>query len=557
MSEKTEEDLNQKDSQVVNDSESEDKFEKSTAECNDVPNTLDSSDPNQEHNKNVHYEGETCIYTDPESKYQYVWNSEKNEWVPRSDSTEKGEKISEADSNSLPNTVSDKDYKFDGESYVYVDKQTGVTYKYDTASNKWIEKTNSTISKKKKEGSVESDSDEDSSPDNVVRQDMSGHYSFDGDSHLYTDPSDGTVYLWDREKNAWFPKVDEDFLAHYQMNYGFTEAKDVPESKEKEKQKEEKEDESSANEEELKRKAAPKEPAWFDMDDQFNTKVYVSNLPLDITEEEFVALMQKCGLVMRDVETGKMKVKLYTEPGTTHLKGDALCTYIKVESVELALKLLDGSDLRGKKLKVERAKFQMKGEFNPNLKPRKRRKKDKEKLKKIQEKLLDWRPDKLRGERSKHERVVIVKNLFDPAIFEKEVALILEYQQDLREECSKCGDVKKVIIYDRNPDGVAQITFREPEEADECIKLLNGRWFGQRKISAETWDGKTKYKIVETEEEKQKRLQGWNKFLEDEKEKKEALERAKEIAEHTSAPVEASEKQSAGEQQTPQTNEEH
>jgi hypothetical protein len=62
--------------------------------------------------------------------------------------------------------------------------------------------------------------------------------------------------------------------------------------------------------------------------------------------------------------------------------------------------------------------------------------------------LFDWRPDKLRGERSKHEKVVIVKNLFDPAIFDKEVSLLLEYQQDLREECSKCGDVKRVVIYD-------------------------------------------------------------------------------------------------------------
>ena len=62
--------------------------------------------------------------------------------------------------------------------------------------------------------------------------------------------------------------------------------------------------------------------------------------------------------------------------------------------------------------------------------------------------LFDWRPDKLRGERSKHESVVIVKNLFDPKIFDKEVSLLLEYQQDLREECSKCGDVKKVIIFD-------------------------------------------------------------------------------------------------------------
>ncbi|KAL1131475.1 hypothetical protein AAG570_011092 [Ranatra chinensis] len=137
----------------------------------------------------------------------------------------------------------------------------------------------------------------------------------------------------------------------------------------------------------------------------------------------------------------------------------------------------------------------MKGDsYDPSLKPKKKRKKEIEKIKKIQEKLLDWRPDKLRGERSKNERVVIVKNLFHPSIFDKDVELILEYQQDLREECSKCGDVRKVIIYDRHPEGVAQITFKEVEAADACIQLLHNRWFGQRQITAEAWDGKTKYK---------------------------------------------------------------
>lgn len=66
------------------------------------------------------------------------------------------------------------------------------------------------------------------------------------------------------------------------------------------------------------------------MDEEHNTKVYVSNLPLDLTEQEFVDLMQKCGLVMKDVSTNKWKIKLYTEPETKAFKGDALCSYIKV-----------------------------------------------------------------------------------------------------------------------------------------------------------------------------------------------------------------------------------
>ena len=39
---------------------------------------------------------------------------------------------------------------------------------------------------------------------------------------LYKDANDGMVYEWDKSKNAWFPRIDEDFMAVYQMNYGFT-----------------------------------------------------------------------------------------------------------------------------------------------------------------------------------------------------------------------------------------------------------------------------------------------------------------------------------------------
>ena len=62
--------------------------------------------------------------------------------------------------------------------------------------------------------------------------------------------------------------------------------------------------------------------------------------------------------------------------------------------------------------------------------------------------LFDWRPDKLRGERSKHENVVVLKRLFKPEEFDNNPAMLIEYQKDLREECSKFGRVKRVVIYD-------------------------------------------------------------------------------------------------------------
>uniref|UniRef100_A0A182JK53 Uncharacterized protein n=1 Tax=Anopheles atroparvus TaxID=41427 RepID=A0A182JK53_ANOAO len=207
----------------------------------------------------------------------------------------------------------------------------------------------------------------------------------------------------------------------------------------------------------------------------------------------------------------------------------------RIESVDLALKILDNYDVRGRKIKVQRAEFQMRGEYNPTLKP-KMRKKEKERLKKMQESLFDWRPEKMRGERSKHERIVIIKNLFEPSLFDREVHLLLEYQSDLREECGKCGTVRRVLLYDRHPEGVAQVTMGDPEEADLVVQLMNGRYFGQRKLTAAIWDGRTKFRLVapitvnlkgensfdschfsriaETDADVNKRRGNWEQFLE-------------------------------------------
>jgi len=185
----------------------------------------------------------------------------------------------------------------------------------------------------------------------------------------------------------------------------------------------------------------------------------------------------------------------------------------------LALNILDGYDYHDRIIKVERAKFSLKGTYDPSLKPKKKKsnKREKEKQKRKMEKLFDWRPDKLVGERPKQEKVVVIKNMFDPKMFEADPKLILEYRSDLRDECEqKCGPVRKVEIYDLHPDGVATIAFNEFEDADKCIELMNGRFFAGRKLDATLWDGKTKYKVQETEEEVEKRMKKWDDYLEQE-----------------------------------------
>ncbi|KAL4648269.1 HIV Tat-specific factor 1-like [Arapaima gigas] len=346
----------------------------------------------------------------------------------------------------------------------------------------------------------------------------------DSDPYTYVDPQDGTVYDWDHEKKAWFPKITEDFLAAYHANYGVSEeaAQDAtataepkadPVAKPVETRQQQLSSTAPTQPKEGKTKAEKRkaDPGWFDVDKDKNTNVYVSGLPPDITPDEFVEVMSKCGIIMRDPITEQYKIKLYKDD-QGNLKGDGLCCYLKRESVALAERLLDETEIRGYQLHVEAAHFQLKGQYDAS----KKKKKSKEYRKKLQQqqKQLDWRPERMAELRKRHERVVIIQNMFHPKDFEEDPLVLNEIREDLRTECEKFGAVKKVIIFDRHPDGVASVAFKEPEHADMCCVALEGRWFGGRKLSASLWDGTTDYQVDETNREREERLKGWSSFLE-------------------------------------------
>ncbi|XP_069758379.1 17S U2 SnRNP complex component HTATSF1 [Narcine bancroftii] len=308
--------------------------------------------------------------------------------------------------------------------------------------------------------------------------------------------------------------ITEDFLATYHANYGFIEETSATPGGDTEKiLVAEKTERVSTSQKDAKGEKRKADEGWIDVEEQKNTSVYISGLPPDITPDEFVELMSKFGIIMQNPETQEYKVKLYKDK-EGNLKGDGLCSYLKKESIDLAVRFLDETEVRGYKLHVEVAKFEMKGNFDASKK--KKKSKDYKKKLLLQKKQLDWRPEKKAGQsRFRHERVVILKKMFHPKDFEADPMILNEIQEDLRLECEKFGQVKKVLLFDRHPEGVASVAFKEPEEADQCILVLNGRWFGGRQITAEIWDGVVDYQIEETVKERESRMKSWESFLED------------------------------------------
>ena len=87
---------------------------------------------------------------------------------------------------------------------------------------------------------------------------------------------------------------------------------------------------------------------------------------------------------------------VYFQPGSVDLALQVLdvtllFVYLQPESVDLALQVLDESEIRGKTITVERAKFEMKGEYDAvKAKRRKMTNKEKKRLREKQEKYVSY-----------------------------------------------------------------------------------------------------------------------------------------------------------------------
>mmetsp|Transcript_4015 Transcript_4015/g.12057 ORF Transcript_4015/g.12057 Transcript_4015/m.12057 type:complete len:387 (-) Transcript_4015:2115-3275(-) len=192
-----------------------------------------------------------------------------------------------------------------------------------------------------------------------------------------------------------------------------------------------------------------------------NTSVYFKNIPPDVTEKEVADYFSKCGIVKPDPDTGEPKVKLYRDENGI-LKGDGIVTYLLEPSVQNAITLLDGAEFRdGFNILVQKAEFQIKGSsYIPREKKPKTIANTQQQLK---DKMLSWNEgvDDGRG-----LRIVILKHCFDP----KDISNYKEYQElreDIEDESAKFGEVEKVTVFERNPEGVVAIKFKQSASAEK------------------------------------------------------------------------------------------
>ncbi|WWD21076.1 hypothetical protein CI109_105557 [Kwoniella shandongensis] len=213
------------------------------------------------------------------------------------------------------------------------------------------------------------------------------------------------------------------------------------------------------------------------------TAVWVTNLPPNTTVPLLAGVFSKAGVLLIDDE-GQPRIKLYHDD-EGKFKGEALVMYFKEGSVDLAITLLDDTELElgagYGNIRVRVAEYE-KGQGE---------KKEEGEKKKLSSKIT-WHSDDeedpaapLGGAplANRFNRVVVLKGMFLPEDLERDPGLLLELKEEVREEAESLGQVTSVVLYDiyaglytgkerfKKSGGIKE--FGDDEEGEEKERLDN------------------------------------------------------------------------------------
>lgn len=262
-------------------------------------------------------------------------------------------------------------------------------------------------------------------------------------------------------------------------------------------------------------------------------------LPLDITEGELMDWAKKAGVIKLDPDSKLPKVKLYRNPDHS-LKGDASVSFLFPESVQQALVLLDGDQIRYNfPVSVEEAKYDSTNKASHAInnhngdadddaddsdaaKPKVKRKhavaaRAKLTVHEQQQRALSWDEDVYK------KRHVILSNLFVPKeIDPDDLEFYSDLKADVRRECEKLGRVESIHVFEGSPTGTIAVKFADWLGADRCVRTMTGRRFDQRTIVAQYYDNKTDYAVGESADARAARDAAFAKWLDGADEAKDA-----------------------------------
>ncbi|KAH7080456.1 hypothetical protein BKA63DRAFT_407249 [Paraphoma chrysanthemicola] len=257
-----------------------------------------------------------------------------------------------------------------------------------------------------------------------------------------------------------------------------------------------------------KRKKPEEEPAGKKAAKvQENRAIYVTNLPRDTNEVEINEVFSKYGIIDQGAD-GNKRIKMYTDD-EGEFNGEALIVYFKKDSIKLAIELLDDYFFRIEEqnkgtIRVKEADFSYKRNKDSEQIVSKMTRKDKKASERnradLNRKLAEWSDNEeevaevYAPKKNKWAKVCIVKKAFTPEELDEDLDAYGDIKEDLEDGAKECGDFTKVTLFDKEPEGVATIRFREFESAEMFREKNNGRFYAGRRLEVTIAEDKPKFR---------------------------------------------------------------
>lgn len=213
-----------------------------------------------------------------------------------------------------------------------------------------------------------------------------------------------------------------------------------------------------------------------------------------------------------------------------NFKGEALIVYFRPESVLQAINLLHDSPFRSdgksgnmtvKAADMSYKKVKTAGSTGSTLKGDTKRKLI-QKHNEMYAKLAEWsddEPSTIPTTYSKWDKLVIMKHMFTLEELEKDPQAYLDIKEDVRDEASTCGEVTNVVLYDKEPEGVITVRFKQAADAVKFVHKTDGRFFDSRQVVSSIADARPRFKksgrgTESDQEEENERLEKFGNDLE-------------------------------------------
>ncbi|CAE7010668.1 hypothetical protein CFE70_001932 [Pyrenophora teres f. teres 0-1] len=239
-----------------------------------------------------------------------------------------------------------------------------------------------------------------------------------------------------------------------------------------------------------------------------NKAIWITNLPPDTTFKELEDEFSRFGIIDKGAD-GQPRIKMYNDEETGKFTGNAMIVYFKKEAIVNAIKMMDDYVLRpgdysNGNIRVEPANIDHKkekdGEKIASKLTRKDRKASERNRQELNRKLNEWSDNEeevaaaFAPKKNKWAKVAIVKHVFTLKELEEDDEAILDIKEDFREAGEKYGEVTNCTLYDKEPEGIMTVRFREFESAENFMKDYQGKSYARRRLQISLAEDKPKFK---------------------------------------------------------------